>query len=127
MEFIIKRVQKSAASSPYSSLSSYSFSSSYAQVLRTLLKQKEEIADKQAKEIEQLRHLLSRQQRLLNELNEDNMTLQRSLSELRSKESCCSGSGSGSGSSSSSGGGMSQSATSYSNTNKDKVRLTSDE
>jgi septal ring factor EnvC (AmiA/AmiB activator) len=113
---LIKRIQQHASAV---SSSSYSHSSSYVQVLRTLLKQKEEIADKQSKEIEQLRHLLSKQQRLLNELNEDNMTLQRSLSELRSREESEKGSNNNNNNSS---------ATSYYyNSNRDDERLTSDE
>ena len=57
--------------------------SSFTLVLRTLLKQKEEIANKYKHENHELHKLLIKQQNLLNKLNEDNMNLNRSNNELR--------------------------------------------
>jgi hypothetical protein len=50
---------------------------SYTCVLRTIIKQKEEIAVKFKKENDHLKKLLFKQQRLLNKLNEDNMRLNK--------------------------------------------------
>ena len=57
--------------------------SSFTLVLRTLLKQKEEIANRYKHENHELHKLLIKQQNLLNKLNEDNMNLNRSNSELK--------------------------------------------
>jgi hypothetical protein len=57
--------------------------SSFTLVLRTLLKQKEEIANKYKHENHELHKLLIKQQNLLNKLNEDNMNLNRSNNELK--------------------------------------------
>jgi hypothetical protein len=52
-------------------------------VLRTLIKQKEDTAQRYKTENLQLQELLMKQQDLLNELNEDNMKLHKNYNELR--------------------------------------------
>ncbi len=59
---------------------------SYTSVLRTLIKQKEEIANKFKKENDQLKKLLFKQQSLLNTLNEDNMQLTQHYTNCNSKD-----------------------------------------
>ena len=56
---------------------------SFTQVLRTLIKQKEEIACKYKHENQELHKLLIKQQNLLNKLNEDNMNLNKSNNKLK--------------------------------------------
>ena len=68
---------------------SFKQENSFTIVLRTLIKQKEEIANKYKYENEQLHKLLTKQQNLLNKLNEDNMNLNRSISELKMHFSTC--------------------------------------
>ncbi len=60
---------------------------SFTLVLRTLIKQKEEIANKYKHENQELHKLLLKQQNLLNKLNEDNMNLNKSNNELKIKRS----------------------------------------
>lgn len=60
---------------------------SFTLVLRTLIKQKEEIANKYKHENQELHKLLLKQQNLLNKLNEDNMNLNKSNNELKIKSS----------------------------------------
>jgi hypothetical protein len=56
-------------------------------VLRTLVKQKEDTAQRYKAENLQLQELLMKQQDLLNMLNEDNMKLNKNYNELRSSYS----------------------------------------
>ena len=56
---------------------------SFTLVLRTLIKQKEEIANKYKHENQELHKLLIKQQSLLNKLNEDNMNLNKYNNQLR--------------------------------------------
>lgn len=51
--------------------------------LRTIIKQKEETANKYKLENQQLQSLLLKQQNLLNKLNQDNLKLSRKLQELK--------------------------------------------
>lgn len=68
---------------------SFKQENSFTIVLRTLIKQKEEIANKYKNENEQLHKLLIKQQNLLNKLNEDNMNLNKSINELKMHYSVC--------------------------------------
>ncbi len=74
MEFIKSKLDKSQETS-----------SSFTNVLRMLCRQKESIANSYKTENERLHKLLIKQQNLLNQLNEDNMKLNKNNVELRSR------------------------------------------
>jgi len=59
---------------------------SYTSVLKTLIKQKEEIANKFKRENDQLKKLLFQQQNLLNKLNEDNMQLNKHYNDCNAND-----------------------------------------
>ena len=74
MEFIKSKLDKSQETS-----------SSFINVLQMLCKQKESITNSYKTENERLHKLLIKQQNLLNQLNEDNMKLNKNNVELKSR------------------------------------------